>query len=100
MGSVFITEFLHLTQIGSLDPTEGHLASIEALGITEGLHLATLARYCQLVCVNSCGLTISDECLQSGSDIHQLGCCYSVSLIKGGHLGVKKKVTLGFQGAK
>ena len=100
MGSVFITEFLHLTQIGSLDPTEGHLTSIEALVITEGLHLAILTGDCQLVCINGCCLTIRDECLKSVSDIHQLGCCCRVSLIKGGHLGVKEKVALGFQGAK
>ena len=99
MESVII-DCLHLTPIESLVPTEGHLASIEALVITEGLHLAILTGDCQLVCINGCCLTISDECLESVSDIHQLRCCCRVSLIKGRHLGVKKKVSLGFLGAK
>ena len=82
-----------------LIPTDGHLASTEALVIIEGLHLATLTGDCPLVCINICYWTVSDKCHWGVNDIHQLGCSCRVSLIKGGHLGVKKKVTLGFQGA-
>ena len=96
LGSIEILAYsgaLHLI------PTDGHLASTEALVIIEGLHLATLIGDCPLVCINNCYLAISDKCLWGVSDIHQMGCSCWVSLIKGGHLGAKKKVTLGFQGA-
>ena len=91
---------LHLTPIEGLIPTDGHLASTQALVIIEGLHLATLIGDCPLVGINSCYLTISDKCHWGVSDIHQLGCSCWVSLIKRGHLGVKKKLTLDFQGGK
>ena len=91
------TGALHLIPMESLIPTDGHLASTEALVITEGLHLTILIGDCPLVFINNCYLTISDKCHWGVSDIHQLVCSYRVSLIKGGHLGVKKKVTLGFQ---
>ena len=93
------TGALHLTATEGLVPTEGHLASTEVLVIIEDLHLGTLNGDCHLFCINGCHFTISDERLCGVSDIHQLGCCCSVSLIKGGHLGVKKKGTLGSEGA-
>ena len=53
MESVII-DCLHLTPIEGLIPTDGHLASTEALVITEGPYLATLIEDCPLVCINNC----------------------------------------------